>query len=206
LRVQVVSDPAGAAVTLDGRAVPGETPLTLDLDPARDHVIRAQKSGFGPAERKLPAGSAEEVRLTLVPAGPLGAVTLSAAYPVDVLLRGRVLAKGQTSARVELPAGRQTLTLVSEKHFLRANLSVDVKPGTSVALEAPPLGRVSIRAVPDNCEVSIDGIFADYPPILERPLAAGTRTVSFKWPDGSRHEEAVEIRPGALAYVMGRKD
>ena len=207
LRVRVVSDPPGASVSLDGRAVPGETPLTLALDPDREHVVRAQKSGFGAAERKLPAGSTTaELRLSLVPAGPMGSVALSAAYPVDVVFRGRALAKARTSAQLELPAGRQSLTLVSEKHFLRASVDVDVKPGSSVSVEAPALGRISIRAVPDNCEVAIDGIFADYPPILDRPVAAGVRTVAFKWPDGTRREEQVEVQKGVLAYVMGRKD
>jgi len=206
LRVRVVSDPPGATISVDGKAVPGETPLSLDLDPGRDHVVRAQKGGFEPAEKKLVAGSPDDVRLKLVPAGPLGFVALAAPYPVDVLFRGRALAKAETSARLELPAGRQTLTLVSARSFLRIDVGVDVREGASVPLEAPALGRVSIRAVPDNCEVSIDGFFADYPPILERPVASGTRTVSFKWPDGTRRDEQVEVRPGALAYVMGRKE
>ena len=33
----------------------------------------------------------------------------------------------------------------------------------------------------------------DYPPILDKPVAAGSHTVAFKWPDGSRREET---RPG----------
>ena len=46
----------------------------------------------------------------------------------------------------------------------------------------------------------------DYPPILDRPVAAGTRTVAFKWPDGTRREETVEVAPGGLVYVTGRKE
>ncbi len=205
--IRVVSDPAGATLRLDGRPVPGTTPLDLEIDPGRDHLVRVAKTGFLAAEARVAAGrAAPELRLVLETAGPPGVVALSAAYPVDVAWKGRTLLRAQTAARLELPIGRQTLSLVSEKHFLRSTVVVDVRAGVEAALTAPALGRLSIRALPDNCEVSIDGIFADYPPILDRPVASGTRVVSFKWPDGTRREETVEVRPGVLGYVMGRKD
>ena len=64
-----------------------------------------------------------------------------------------------------------------------------------------------MRASPDNCEVFVDGAFVDYPPILDRPVAAGrhTRRPS-SWPDGARREEAVEVEAGAPAFVIGRKE
>ncbi|HET7292377.1 MAG TPA: protein kinase [Vicinamibacteria bacterium] len=206
-RVRVVTDPAGATVSLDGAPVPGATPLELTLAPGREHVVRAIKGGFGAAEARVAPGNVPaELRLSLEAASPPGAVAVTAPYPVDVLFKGRALLKGETAARVELPSGRQTLTLLAEKYFLRATVNVDVKPGETTGVEAPALGRVSIRAMPDNCEVSIDGIFADYPPILDRPVAAGLRTVGFKWPDGTRREEQVEVPKNALAYVVGKKD
>jgi predicted Ser/Thr protein kinase len=140
------------------------------------------------------------------PALPSGSVTIEAAYPLDVVWKGKLLASGQTSPTLSLPAGRQTLSLVSEKYFLRTTLTLDVKAGDTASASAPGLGKISIRANPDNCEVSIDGVFLDYPPILDRAIAAGTRTVSFKWPDGGKREETVEIAAGRLVYVMGRKD
>ncbi len=206
-RLRVLTDPPGATVSVDGEVVAGATPLDLEFDAGREHVVRALKSGFGAAEARVPAGRATgELRLTLEPATPPGAVAVTAPYPVDVVFKGRTLVRAETAARVELPSGRQALTLVSEKYFLRSTIDVEVRPGATAGVEAPPLGRVSIRAMPDNCEVSIDGIFADYPPILERPVASGRRTVAFKWPDGTRREEHVEVAKGALAYVVGRKD
>ena len=52
----------------------------------------------------------------------------------------------------------------------------------------------------------IDGAFVDYPPILDRPVAAGAHTVAFKWPDGVKREAQAEVEAGSPAYVMGRKD
>jgi hypothetical protein len=132
-------------------------------------------------------------------------VFVSSPYPVDVVFRSRVLSKGQTAATVDVPLGAQTLTLLAADQFLRATLAVDVgAEGTEI--RAPPLGRVNIRATPDTCQILIDGAFVDYPPILDRSIAAGTHTVSFVWPDGARRDETVSVRPGAPAYVTGRKD
>jgi serine/threonine-protein kinase len=206
-RLTVLSEPAGASISLDGRSLPGTTPLVVELDPTREHLVRATRSGFGAAEARIPAGKASaELRLVLEAVPASGAVVVSAAYPVDVVLKDRVLARGETTIRLELPAGRQALSVVSEKHFLRQSYTLDVKPGATSEIVAPALGRVSIRALPDSCEVSIDGVFADYPPILERAVASGERVVGFKWPDGTRREERVQVKPGQLSYVMGRKE
>jgi hypothetical protein len=75
-----------------------------------------------------------------------------------------------------------------------------------VELSAPGLGRLNVQALPDNCEVHIDGVFTDYPPILDRPIAAGAHRVLFKWPDGARREEVVEIAEGRATFVTGQRD
>jgi hypothetical protein len=71
---------------------------------------------------------------------------------------------------------------------------------------APALGRVHIKANPDNCRVLIDGVFVDYPPILDRPLAAGAHRVSFEWVEGARFEQVIEVMADRAVYVTGRKD
>ena len=203
----VASDPPGAAVTLDGQRVKGVTPLELIFDPAQDHVLTVALEGHGTQEvRLITRQTPAEVKVKLEPVGPLGTVIVASRYPVDVLWRGRVLAKGQAGPRVSLPAGRQTLTLVSAALFLRRDLPVAVTGGAEVAAEAPGIGKVSIRALPDNCQVFIDGAFVDYPPILDKPVAEGAHTVSFKWPDGAKSQETVEVRPGASAFVTGRRE
>jgi hypothetical protein len=63
-----------------------------------------------------------------------------------------------------------------------------------------------VRAAPDNCQVFVDGTFVDYPPILERPVVAGRHSVAFRWPDGAKSEQAVEVKGGAPTFVVGRKE
>jgi hypothetical protein len=53
--------------------------------------------------------------------------------------------------------------------------------------------------------VFVGETFVDYPPILDKPVAAGRHEVSFKWPDGARSQQTVEVKAGAPAFVIGRK-
>jgi len=205
-RLRVESVPDGAVVSLDGKRV-GTAPQEMALDPRADHVLSLSKDGFVTRELKLAKGELPpSLQVTLEPAGPPATLTLVAAYPVDVTLRGRSLAKGASAPRVSLPPGRHVLTVSSPTHFLRREYTVDAKPGGSVGLELPGLGRISIKANPDNCEVLIDGDFVDYPPILDRPIVEGSHLVAFKWPDGLRREQKVEVARGGIAYVTGRRE
>jgi serine/threonine-protein kinase len=203
----VKSEPAGASVAVDGQPVKGTTPLDVTLDGAAEHRITVSLEGHGPKDVLVAAGQAPgPISVKLEAAGPTGSVEVVSAYPVDVLFKGRTLVKGQAQAKVSLPAGRQTLTIVAPAQFMRADLTVTVPPGGGTLVETPGLGRLSIRALPDNCQVFIDGTFADYPPILDKAVAAGRRTVTFKWPDGATREEVVEVPRSGPAFVTGRKE
>jgi hypothetical protein len=203
----VISDPVGAAVAVDGQEPSGVTPLTVELDPSLPHRLSLSLGGHKTREVAIAAGEVTTAPLSvaLEPSGPLGTVSVASSFPVDVIWKGRTLARGQ-GGRYSLPAGRHVLTLVSSAYFLKASVPVEVRPGAEAALRAPELGRISIRANPDNCQVLIDGMFVDYPPILDKPIASGSHTVSFKWPDGHRADEPAEVAPGRIQYVMGRRE
>jgi PEGA domain/PKD domain len=66
--LSVVSDPAGAAVYVDG-AFAGETPLNLATVAAGDHRVRLQKDGYLENARiiSVAAGKASTVRVRLTP-------------------------------------------------------------------------------------------------------------------------------------------
>jgi hypothetical protein len=203
---------------LDGKDSGVRTDGVVDLPASGRVLLTLRKDGFRDGARtlSLPLASGEDVSMDLLPlevmpaviSDPvlLGSVTIASAYPLEVSWRGRVLSQAQASPRVSLPAGRQSLSLLSPGVFLRSTVTVDVKEGGDSAVEAPGLGKLSIKANPDNCQVFIDGTFVDYPPILDKPLVAGTHTVSFRWADGGRSEETVAVARGGIAFVTGRRD
>jgi hypothetical protein len=205
--VPVRTQPPGAAVTVDGERVAGVTPLEVSLDPDGEHRVSLSLDGYVGQEVRVEQGKTPAaIDLVLEKLAPPGTVAVSSSYPLDVLFRGRPLARGEVSPRVSVPGGRQVLTLVSSSLFLRSEVAVEVPPGGETSLEAPLAGKLNVRAVPDNCEVFVDGTFVDYPPILDRLVAAGRHTVSFRWPDGARKEQVVEVRGGASNFVSERKD
>ena len=205
-RTPVRTQPAGATVALDGAPVAGVTPVELALDPAREHRIALSLAGYAGQEIRVKPGAVPAaIDVALERLVPPGTVAVESAYPLDVLWRGRALAQGETSPRVQLPGGRQLLTLQATSVFLKTDVLVDVPPGGELALQAPALGKLNMRATPDNCEVFVDDVFVDYPPILDRPVAVGRHDVSFRWPDGARSLQAVDVKAGAPAYVVGRK-
>jgi hypothetical protein len=204
--VPVITDPPGASVSVDGVPVKGTTPLDLTLDGAKDHRVAVSRDSYATQETTLAAGKGRtELRLRLDPAGPLASVTVASSYPIDVAWRGRSLSRGTPSPRVQLPGGRHVLLVSSATHFVRAEIVVTAAAGGEVTVEAPALGRLSIRANPDTCQVFIDGVFVDYPPILDKAVGAGPHEVSFKWPDGHETKETVEVPAGKVAFVSGRK-
>jgi Protein kinase domain/PEGA domain len=205
--VPVRTQPPGAAVTVDGAKVAGLTPLEISLDPAGEHRVSLSLDGHVGQEVRVEKGaSPAAIDVVLEKLAPAGTVVVSSSYPLDVLWRGRALARGETSPRVAIPGGRQVLTLVSASVFLKAEVTVQVPPEGEVPLAAPPAGKLNVRAVPENCEVFVDGTFVDYPPILDRLVAAGRHTVSFRWPDGAKKEQVVEVKGATSNFVSERKE
>jgi len=205
--VPVRTQPPGAAVTVDGSRLAGVTPLEVSLDPATEHRVAVSLDGHVGQEVRVEKGaSPAPIDLVLEKLAPAGTVAVSSSYPLDVLWRGRPLVRGESSPRVQVPGGRQVLTLVSSSVFLKTDVTVQVPPGGEVPLQAPLAGKLNVRAAPDNCEVFVDGAFVDYPPILERLVSAGRHTVSFRWPDGTKKEQVVEVKGAASNFVSERKD
>ena len=107
--------------------------------------------------------------------------------------------------RVSVPGGRQVLTLSAPAVFLRAEVSVNVPSGGETALEAPGARQAERPRQPRQLRGVRRRRFVDYPPILDRPAVVGRHTVAFRWPDGRRNEQVVELQRGAPAFVFGAK-
>ena len=103
-------------------------------------------------------------------------------------------------------SGEQAVTLVSASLFLRTEAQVTVPAGGQTVIEAPGVGRINVRAFPDNCEIFVGGGSVGYPPIQNREVVAGRHKVSFRWPDGSTSDQTIEVEVGRPTFVTGRKE
>jgi formylglycine-generating enzyme required for sulfatase activity len=106
-RLQVTSEPPGAAITVDG-AFRGESPLQVEIPAGRNVLVKATKAGHASAEAVVTIGRGETLPVALRLTAEMGEVQVEADPP-----DATVLVDGQPQGR----AG-QTLRLSAAPHDL----------------------------------------------------------------------------------------
>jgi predicted Ser/Thr protein kinase len=202
--IEITSQPPGAQVRLDKKAI-GDTPLRAEVAGNAAHVITLSLDGYQSKDLRVDLPIPASLEATLSPSGPPATLVVESAYPVTVTVSGRVVASDKAGVTTSLSAGTQEVVIESPSVFLKHRETVQFAGGASVTIKTPMTGKIGVRATPDNCKIFVNGVFVDYPPILDRNIAAGNHVVSFEWPDGKKSEEKVQIQAGKQSFVMGRK-
>ena len=202
--IEIRSQPTGANVRIDKRAV-GVTPLRTEVPSNAAHSITLSLPGYQSKEIRVDLPIPATVEATLAAEGPPATLVVESAYPLTVSVAGRVLASDKPGVTATLAAGTQEVVLESASIFLKRRETVQLEAGGTTTIKAPATGKIGVRATPDNCKIFLNGVFVDYPPILDRTIAAGSHVVSFEWPDGTKAEEKILVQAGKPSYVMGRK-
>jgi serine/threonine protein kinase len=205
-RFELQTSPAGASVRLDGKALEGVTPLSIELPAEGEHEITFTKAEYQTATLRL--GASEPLPpgpVVLTPLGKPGTFVLESTYPVSVRRGGAELAAAAPSPSVQLRPGSYELQLISESVFLDRVVRVQVREGETTSIQAPPLGRVNVRANPGNCTVSINGVSAGAPPFMNREIVEGSHEFVFTWPGEVRDVQRIEVQAGKPSYVIGQK-
>ena len=205
-RFELQTSPAGASVRLDGKALEGVTPLSIDLPPDGEHEITFTKAEYQTATLRL--GGSERVPagpVVLTPLGKPGTFVVESSYPVSVHRGASVLAPATPGPSVQLRPGFHELRLISESVFLDVVVQVQVREGETATVQAAPLGRVNVRANPGNCTVSINGVSAGAPPFMNREIVEGSHEFVFTWPGEVKDVQRVEVQAGKPSYVIGQK-
>lgn len=131
----VHSTPEGALVFVDGREL-GRTPLEGLRIPASAEVIRLEKPGFNPLERRLKAED-RELKLALVPE-PLRRALRTQPPGAEVLLNG--IPRGETPlTELEIPSEGLHRLVIRKAGFETVSLQV--------SRQQPPPTLVKLRAV-----------------------------------------------------------
>jgi hypothetical protein len=210
--LEVRSTPEGAAVTVDGSAVEGRTPLKFRLDRGAVKEIRLALQGY--EEKRVavddlpPAGTPLEITLERI-RGP-GTLVIRSPFPVSASLGRTALPLRRSGAgayRVSLTSGRRTVTIRNRQYYHYEKRTFDVPEGGSVEHRIASPGKADITAIPGNCKIHIDGAYVDFVPIIGLPLAAGSHRARFTWPaDGATREKRFRVRPGETVKVFMSRD
>jgi serine/threonine protein kinase len=183
-QLRVESAPPGADVLVNGRGVGEVTPAPVTLTGAGPFKLRIAKRGFVAqevlvSEDDLARGtlavtlSAAEVQRV--------AVTVSSAYPVEVLSGSQTLAVAGTAHQLSVPAGSR-LRIVARDLMLDEVLAVTAKP---VQYNTPSVGRLTVLTKFETCNVKIGDRMVGFPPITRMPIVAGQYRVDIVCQSGT---------------------
>jgi hypothetical protein len=200
----VSTEPTGATIQLDGEEVGRLTPLDLEVSAADEHELVIDKAGFVPQTIKILPG--EEVStdgIVLAPVGRPGTLLVRSSYPVSIVRGSRSLASGSVSPSVELMPGRYEVNLVAPEVFLNRTVTAEIRQAETTTIDAPALGKLSVRAFPGNCTLTVDGIATEAPPFDNKAIVVGQHVFQFEWP-GMTREYTEEVVLGETKYLIGR--
>jgi hypothetical protein len=136
-----------------------------------------------------------------------GSVAVSAAVPMQVLVRGRVVATTEAESFM-LPVGTQELEFVNQSVGYRARRTVTVQAGKTTTLRLePPSGTVNINAVP-WAEVFLDGQRLGETPLGNLQMPIGSRELVFRHPDLGERRATVLVtlkEPARISIDLRKK-
>jgi hypothetical protein len=207
--MSIVTDPAGAQVLVDGRSR-GVSPLALTDLPAADYRVRV-RAPTGSAERtvRVQAGATASVVFSLPRVSSPAAGWLTVTAPFDVLVSegNNVVGTGR-SAKIMLPAGRHSLTLVNESLQYSESRTIDIAAGqtATVSVNAPRVG-FSANARP-WADVIVDGANVGQTPIANFPMTIGTHEIVFRHPQLGERRQTVLVTskgPNRIAVDLTQK-
>ena len=201
-RLSIVTDPAGARVSVDGRPR-GVSPLVIEDLAAAEHRVTVT-SNTGSAERRITIepGTTKEVVFSLPrSSAPVGGwVSVTSPFHVDVLEHGEVVGTSGAT-KVMLPAGRREVVLRNESLGYEARRTIDVVAGGVAAIEVvPPQASLNVNARP-WADVVIDGTPFGQTPLGNVMLPVGTHEITFRHPQLGERTQTIVVSANGVNRV-----
>jgi PEGA domain len=203
--LELITEPSGARVSVDGRAR-GTTPLVLtDLTPGVHDVVLTNGATSVRRQVRLGAGPTAVV---MAPAAPTAApahqqpgwVRVESNIPLDVYEEDRLIG---TSAidRIMLPAGSHALRLVSRPLNFEGRQTVQITGGQMKVVKPDlPNGTLSINALP-WAEVLVNGERKGETPLGNLSVPIGQHEVVFRHPQFGEQRRSVTVTTGGITRV-----
>jgi serine/threonine protein kinase len=199
--IQVQSVPPGAAIQMDGKLI-GQAPASVELTDESEHQIVLKLEGYQDVTKTIDRATQTPIQIELpAAAAPVGFVKYSGSGRVAVI-RGSKVLKGNP---IELEPGSYKLTFRSSKDaYIRFTKTVEIKAGETTVVHGPEMGKITIKAIPSNCKILVNGEFVDVAPVLNFPIQAGNHTITFNWETlGKKQSKSVTVAPDQSQTITG---
>jgi len=198
----VSSVPAGARIVLNGTDTGKVTPAAISTGGQVPSTVELALKGYQPLAASITAADLQagnkEFRLARE-SGPVR-LTISGAYPFEVLQGTRVISPAATNHTVTVQPGGGAVSARSREYLLTAPISVDFqRPQMELTLPAP--GTLAVFSAVETCTVVVDGQELGFPPIPSKAIAAGAHVVALKCPDGKEETRKVTVAAGQRVPV-----
>jgi eukaryotic-like serine/threonine-protein kinase len=201
--LQVVSEPAGASIFIDGKDTRLVTPAQIAIKGSGPHRLRLTRRGFQPVDARLAAADLQKGSLnyTLTPAeaAPAAAtiaVSASGAYPFAIYDGGRMISAANTSHELNVGAGKR-LRLVAPEYLLNQTVTVEASDDKRAEFQVPALANVTIRSSQETCKLKIGDRDLGYPPINNLKMAGGAYQIDVVCPNGQNKSQFINVTPGS---------
>jgi hypothetical protein len=200
-RLIIRSDPAGAAITLDGRAA-GVTPRTLTGLPSGDHRVVLSLNG-AEVVHSVSLGRGETVSVVApmrLESGAAGWIAISSPFEVDVYEDGALVGSSR-SPRIMLNAGPHALELVNDETGFRQSGRFQVRPGRVEQIGVDvPRSIVHVNAIP-WAEIWIDGQRVGETPLGNLSIPIGRHDILFRHPSLGERTITTLVKAGIPTRV-----
>ena len=197
------SDGAAASTSVQ---TPASRPVNQPADAGTTTAPNAPVSAV-PASAPLPAPGVVDKPAPspakAAPAAALVSVSLTGAYPFEVLDGKRVISSANTSHTLKAAAGK-ALVVAAPKVFLRQTLRVEGTASEGFAWSAPGLGRLAVRSPLETCDVVIGDRKLGNPPLSIPEIAAGQYKVDISCAGDVVKSNYATVTAGGSAQALIR--
>ena len=202
-RILLVSSvPSGAHILVNGVDTQKVTPANVSFDEKAPAALELSLRGYQPMTASITGADLETGKKEFRLARETGPVRLSvsAAYPVEVVQGNRVLSAAAKRHDLTVPPGGGSIRVRSREYLLDAPVTIDFQR-SQVDYALPSPGTLAVFASTETCTVVVDGQDLGPVPIPRKPIAAGLHTVALKCPDGKGDSQKVTIVSGELSRI-----
>jgi serine/threonine-protein kinase len=204
--LQIVSEPPGASISLDGRDTKLVTPAQVPIKGSGTHRLRLSKRGFQSVDARLAAADVQKgsISYTLTaaettappPAAPQIEVSASGGYPFAIYDGARMISAASPSHQLNVGAGRK-LRLVAPEYLLNQTVTIEGTADKRAEIQVPALANITIRSNQETCKVKIGDRDLGYPPINNLKIAGGGYQVDVVCPNGQSKSQYINVTPGS---------
>jgi uncharacterized caspase-like protein len=209
--IDVQSNPAGAAVYIDGKNTGYKTPATISGLVAGSHTVRCSLSGYTDQSQTVTvnAGQTTSVTVTLQSQAPVtGSISVSSSpNGARIYIDGADTGYNAPRTFSGITTGTHTVRC-SMTGYTDQSQSVTVSAGRtstvrlSLTRQGPVTGSLSVSSNPTGASVYLDGKSTGYKsPVTLTGISTGSHTVSCSLSGYTDQSQTVTVNAGQTASV-----